>query len=69
MKTKKRQPVKRKASVSSRVVRSPYEEIITLDECKSILSKFQLSDQRIIEIKNNVIGLVDGVINTYLDSF
>jgi uncharacterized CHY-type Zn-finger protein len=69
MKTKKRKAVNRKVTASFCAHKSAYEEIITLEECKKCFSKFDLTDQRILEIKNSVIGLVDGVINTYLDSF
>ncbi|HEY1074256.1 MAG TPA: hypothetical protein VGE59_00950 [Patescibacteria group bacterium] len=42
------------------------QEIISLKECKQYVGEFQLSDQRIIEIRNNMIGIIDQVINAYL---
>ena len=69
MKTKKRKVVNRRVTASFCAHKSVYEEIISLEECKKYFNKFELTDQRIIDIKNSVIGLVDGVINTYLDSF
>jgi hypothetical protein len=44
-------------------------EIISLDECKKYVGDLNLSDQRIIEIRNSVIGIVDSVINAYLENF
>lgn len=42
------------------------QEIISLKECKPYIGNFDLSDQRIIEIRNNMIGIIDHVINAYL---
>lgn len=44
-------------------------EVITIEECKQYFGKFELSDQRITDIKNNLVGIVDSVINSYLDNF
>jgi len=43
------------------------EEIITLKECKEYCKNYDLSDKRIKEIGNNLVGLVDKVINSYLE--
>lgn len=45
------------------------DSLISLEECKKYLEKYALNDQRIISIKNNLIGIVDSVINSYLDDF
>jgi len=47
----------------------PESEIISIEECKKHLQKFHLSDERIREMRNSLIGIVDGVINSYLDNF
>jgi|GEM_PF-925437 len=62
---------KKEHESSSSVVSLPYsgDEIIPLKECKKYLQKYNLSDERIREIRNSLIGLVDGIINSYLDSF
>jgi hypothetical protein len=44
-------------------------EIISTEECKQYFGKFELSDQRIADIKNNLVGIVDSIINSYLDNF
>jgi len=45
------------------------DEIISDKECKQFFGKFELSDKRMIEIKNNLIGVVNSIVNTYLDDF
>lgn len=42
------------------------QEIISLEECKQYIGEFPLTDQRIIDIRNNMIGIVDQILNTYL---
>ena len=44
-------------------------EIITTEECKKCLGKYDLTDQRISAIKDNLIGVVDSLINSYLEDF
>lgn len=41
-------------------------EIISVEECKKYLGKYQLSDQRIAEIRDNITGIVDNLLNSYL---
>ncbi len=53
-------------STPSRVVRV---EIISLEECKQYMDKFQLSDERILEIRNNMVGIVDRIFTAYLKNF
>lgn len=45
------------------------EEIIPKDECEELLVDFNLSDQKVSEIKNVMIGLANGVVGLYLDNF
>lgn len=43
------------------------EEIISLKECRKYCRDKNISDQRMIEIGNSLIGIVDGIINYYLE--
>jgi len=42
---------------------------ISLEECKIYLSKFNLSDEKILEIRNYLNGIIDKSLNAYLDEF
>lgn len=44
-------------------------EVITSEECKSYLRRYELSDQSISRIKDNLIGIVDSIFNSYLEEF
>lgn len=48
---------------------SPKTEIISIEECKQYLEKYNLPDKKIAEIRNYLIGMVDKSINLYLDGF
>jgi hypothetical protein len=43
------------------------KEMISVEECKEYLGKYQLSDQRIAEIRDSIVGIVDHLLNSYLD--
>ncbi|PIZ00551.1 hypothetical protein COY62_01990 [bacterium (Candidatus Howlettbacteria) CG_4_10_14_0_8_um_filter_40_9] len=43
--------------------------VISIEECKKYLDKFELSDEKIIEIQNYLIGIINKSINLYLDDF
>lgn len=45
------------------------KEVISLEECKQYIGAFPLPDQRILEIRNNMIGIVEKVIGAYLKDF
>lgn len=45
------------------------DEIISIEECKNYLGKYKLSDERILNIKDSLIGMVDGILNTYIEDF
>ncbi len=49
--------------------KSNSQEVISLEECKQYMGEFQLPDKRILEIRNNMIGIVDKVIGAYLKDF
>lgn len=44
-------------------------QTISIEECKKYLGKFGLSDEKIIEIRNYLTGIIDKSINLYLDDF
>ena len=44
-------------------------EIISIKECKKYLAKYDLTDQRIVKIKDSLIGIVDSIFNSYLEGF
>jgi hypothetical protein len=44
-------------------------EIVSFDECKKHFEKYELDDQRVIDIKNNLVGIVNTIINSYLEDF
>lgn len=44
------------------------KEIISLDECKRYIGECGLTDPRILEIRNNMVGIVDRIINVYLEN-
>ncbi len=44
-------------------------DLVSFDECKRYLDKFNLSDEEIQKIRNGLIGITNSVINSYLDEF
>lgn len=44
-------------------------EMVSFDECKKKLDKFNLNDEEIRKIRNGLIGITNSVINSYLDEF
>lgn len=44
-------------------------ELVSLEECKRQLAKYNLSDEQVSQLKNSLIGIVDSIINSYLDEF
>ena len=44
-------------------------EIISNEECKKYLGKYNLTDERILAIKDNLIGIIDSILNTYIEEF
>lgn len=44
-------------------------KMISIEECKQFVAKFDLSDQKVGEIRNYMIGVIDKTINSYLDNF
>lgn len=44
-------------------------ELVSVEECKQCLKKYNLPDDQVLQIKDNLIGIVDSIINSYLDEF
>jgi len=44
-------------------------DLVSIDECKKYLDKYDLSDEQILQLKNGLIGIVESIINSYLDEF
>lgn len=51
------------------VLKRENEEVVSFNECKIHLSRYELSDQRVTSIKDNLIGIVDSVFSSYLEEF
>lgn len=47
----------------------PNDEVISVAECKRFIGKFNLEEARVEEIRNNMIGLINSILNTYIDNF
>lgn len=44
-------------------------EVMSIEECKKYIGKYDLSDQRITTIRDNLVGIVDRIMDSYLDNF
>jgi len=44
-------------------------EVISVDECRAYLRKYNLSDQEIERIRNSLVGIVESTISSYLSDF
>lgn len=51
------------------VLKRENEEVVSFNECKIHLSRYELSDQSISRIKDNLVGIVDSIFNSYLEEF
>lgn len=58
-------PILKKGTVCT----SEDSQTISIEECRKYLGKFGLSDEKIIEIRNYLTGIIDKSINLYLDDF
>ena len=45
------------------------DELITIEECKEYLGKFNLSDQQVSEMRNYLVGVIDKALSSYLEGF
>ena len=57
---------KAKAAAASEIIDDP---IITTKECQGYLEKYGLDDQRITTFRNSLVGIVDSILNSYIEEF
>lgn len=43
--------------------------ILSVEECRKYLTKFNISDDEIVKIRNYLVGIIDKTFNLYLDDF
>ena len=65
----KQQPISSKTTGILGTSKNTVDEIVSFEECKKYFDKYNLDDQRIVEIKNNLVGIVDKIMNSYMDNF
>ncbi len=58
-----------KADSSVSVRKTACNEIISIEECKGYFSGSNLPNEKIKSIRNNLVGVVDSIINAYLEDF
>ncbi len=44
-------------------------KIISAEECQKYLGKYKLTDERITTIKDSLVGIIDSIINSYIEDF
>ena len=54
---------------SSGTRKSADNDIISLKECRAYFKDSDVSDSMVKTMRNNLVGIVDSVINTYLEEF
>ena len=59
--------IQKQVSADFDIFRNPDEAVISVDECKELLRKYDLSDEQLLLIRNTIIGITDSVINCYID--
>ena len=42
---------------------------ISVDDCRKILDKYELTDEQLSLIKNSIIGIADSIISNYIDEY
>ncbi|MFA4996435.1 MAG: hypothetical protein WC536_04825 [Patescibacteria group bacterium] len=45
------------------------DKLISLEECKKFIGKYDLSDQKVMLMRNTLIGIADKTISSYLNEF
>ena len=44
-------------------------DLVSFDECQKHLEKYNLPDDQVLKIKNSLEGIVNSIINSYLNEF
>lgn len=47
----------------------PSDELISLEECKAFVGEFSLADERVLLLRNSMIGIINSALNAYLENF
>lgn len=47
----------------------PSDELISLEECKGFVGGFSLPDERVLLLRNSMIGIINSLLNAYLENF
>ena len=45
------------------------DEMVSIEECRQYVAKFNLSDQKIYQIRNILMGIANKTISSYLENF
>ncbi len=59
----------RKREKKSADCEQPLYDVISVDECKKIVADFELSDEKLLELRNYIIGIANSAMNIYLEDF
>lgn len=63
----KAQPLKKQWSSPTRT--EQLDDIISLQEIQKSFKRFNLTDEQLLILRNNLIGTVNSVLNAYLNDF
>lgn len=47
----------------------PFQDVISIEECKKIVSAFELSDEKVMQLRNYIIGITNSTMDIYLEEF
>ena len=42
---------------------------ISVEDCRKILDKYELTDEQLSLIKNSIVGIADSIISNYIDEY
>jgi hypothetical protein len=56
------------AKCSKDLPRDHESETLSIAECREILKRYTLTDQQIEKLRDNLSGIVERIINSYLDN-
>ena len=59
--------IEKQNSLNFDIPRETDQNSISVDDCRKILHKFNLTDDQLSMIKNSIIGIADSIISNYID--
>lgn len=65
----KQQSISTKTAGNSGTQEQATDKVISLEECKKYIGDFNLPDNKIIDIRNFLIGVADKTLDSYLETF